>query len=210
MGKYVESAARLEELSRIVSSTKPHRPKGTVPKSANRVATPRSANPITCVKVESVNVKKMETLKECRTPLAKVVADCAKRWFQDTLKEAKSGDPAMQVLVGQMYYSGYGVTRDPQKRQEVEIQFGKYAVNGQVTEQVIQIHVVEVKVGLHCDDCIKKILKAIKKIEDIETYNVDTQLNKVIVTGNVTTQQVIRVLQKIGKNATAWEDAQIQ
>jgi len=101
--------------------------------------------------------------------------------------------------------------------------------------------VVEVKVGLHCDDCIKKILKAIKKIEgscfsqhqynktstfffsfsailllclklesfaDIETYNVDTKLNKVIVTGNVTTEKVIRVLQKIGKNAIAWEDDQ--
>ncbi|KAG4920187.1 hypothetical protein JHK82_049148 [Glycine max] len=68
--------------------------------------------------------------------------------------------------------------------------------------------VVEVKVGLHCDDCIKKILKAIKKIEDIETYNVDTKLNKVIVTGNVTTDQVIKVLQKIGKNATAGEDTQ--
>ncbi|XP_028782258.1 heavy metal-associated isoprenylated plant protein 33-like isoform X1 [Neltuma alba] len=65
--------------------------------------------------------------------------------------------------------------------------------------------VVEVKVGLHCDDCIKKILKAIKKIQDIETYNVDTQLNKVTVTGNVTTEQVIRVLHKIGKNATAWD-----
>ncbi|KAK1572341.1 hypothetical protein Q3G72_031136 [Acer saccharum] len=50
-------------------------------------------------------------------------------------------------------------------------------------------NVVELKVGLHCDECIKKILKAIKKIEDIETYNVDTQLNKVIVTGNVTTEE---------------------
>ncbi|KAE9604757.1 putative heavy metal-associated domain, HMA [Lupinus albus] len=67
---------------------------------------------------------------------------------------------------------------------------------------------VELKVGLHCDECIKKILKAIKKIEDIETYNVDTKLNKVMVTGNVTTEEVIRVLQKIGKNATAWEDTQ--
>ncbi|KAI9102081.1 hypothetical protein K1719_023591 [Acacia pycnantha] len=66
-------------------------------------------------------------------------------------------------------------------------------------------NVVELKVGLHCDDCIKKILKAIKKIQDIETYNVDTQLNKVTVTGNVTVEQVIRVLHKIGKNATAWD-----
>ncbi|PON79084.1 Heavy metal-associated domain containing protein [Parasponia andersonii] len=66
-------------------------------------------------------------------------------------------------------------------------------------------NVVEVKVGLHCVDCIKKILKAIKKIEDIETYDVDTQLNKVIITGNVNTEQVIKVLQKIGKSASAWE-----
>ncbi|GMJ11869.1 HEAVY METAL ASSOCIATED PROTEIN 44 [Hibiscus trionum] len=65
-------------------------------------------------------------------------------------------------------------------------------------------NVVELKVGLHCDECIKKILKAIKKIEDIETYNVDTKLNKVIVTGNVTDDEVIRVLQKIGKQATTW------
>ncbi|KAF5738427.1 superoxide dismutase 1 copper chaperone-like [Tripterygium wilfordii] len=67
-------------------------------------------------------------------------------------------------------------------------------------------NVVELRVGLHCDQCIKKILKAIKKIEDIESYDVDTQVNKVIVTGNVTTEQVIRVLQKIGKSATTWEE----
>ncbi|RZB73058.1 hypothetical protein D0Y65_037012 [Glycine soja] len=87
-----------------------------------------------------------------------------------------------------------------------------FSVCNYETEKVFLVacyhQVVEVKVGLHCEDCIKKILKAIKKIEDIETYNVDTQLNKVIVTGNVTTEQVIRVLQKIGKNATAWEDAE--
>ncbi|XP_025622847.1 copper transport protein ATX1 isoform X1 [Arachis duranensis] len=68
-------------------------------------------------------------------------------------------------------------------------------------------NVVELKVGLHCDECIKKILKAIKKIEaDIETYNVDTEMNKVTVTGNVTREEVIRVLHKIGKNAAVWED----
>lgn len=50
-----------------------------------------------------------------RMPLSEVVADCVNRWFQDTLKEAKGGDTAMQVLVGQMYFSGYGVARDAQK-----------------------------------------------------------------------------------------------
>jgi TPR repeat protein len=38
-----------------------------------------------------------------------------KRWFEDTLKEAKTGDISMQVLVGQMYFNGYGVPKDVEK-----------------------------------------------------------------------------------------------
>ncbi|GMH30539.1 hypothetical protein Nepgr_032382 [Nepenthes gracilis] len=69
-------------------------------------------------------------------------------------------------------------------------------------------NVVELKVGLHCEECIKKILKAIKKIQDIETYNIDTQLRKVTVTGNVTQEDVIRAIHKIGKTATSWDGQQ--
>ncbi|XP_047329735.1 heavy metal-associated isoprenylated plant protein 45 [Impatiens glandulifera] len=65
-------------------------------------------------------------------------------------------------------------------------------------------NVVELKVDLDCDGCIKKILKAIKKMEDIETYDLNTQLNKITVTGNVTSEEVIRVLRKIRKPATNW------
>ncbi|KAH7841461.1 hypothetical protein Vadar_030174 [Vaccinium darrowii] len=75
-----------------------------------------------------------------------------------------------------------------------EIQFSKFQMG----------NVVELKVDLDCDGCIKKILKAIKKMEDIETYDLDTQLNKVTITGNVTTEEVIKVLQKIRKPATNW------
>ncbi|XP_021731210.1 uncharacterized protein LOC110698115 [Chenopodium quinoa] len=53
--------------------------------------------------------------REARQPLSEVVADCVMRWFQDTLKEAKGGDTNMQVLVSQMYFSGYGVPKDVQK-----------------------------------------------------------------------------------------------
>lgn len=56
-----------------------------------------------------------ETNKLRRLPLSEVVGDCVRRWFRDTLNEAKAGDINMQVLVGQMYYSGYGVPRDAQK-----------------------------------------------------------------------------------------------
>uniref|UniRef100_A0A1J3DVL5 Uncharacterized protein n=1 Tax=Noccaea caerulescens TaxID=107243 RepID=A0A1J3DVL5_NOCCA len=48
-------------------------------------------------------------------PLSSVVSDCAKRWFKDTLEEAKAGNITMQVVLGQMYYSGYGVPKDPRK-----------------------------------------------------------------------------------------------
>ncbi|EYU41977.1 hypothetical protein ABFS82_10G008300 [Erythranthe guttata] len=50
-----------------------------------------------------------------RVPLSDVVSDCVERWFQDTLKEAKTGDVSMQVLVGQMFNSGYGIPRDADK-----------------------------------------------------------------------------------------------
>ncbi|XP_010517140.1 PREDICTED: uncharacterized protein LOC104792648 isoform X2 [Camelina sativa] len=48
-------------------------------------------------------------------PLSTVVSDCAKRWFKDTLEEAKAGNITMQVVLGQMYYSGYGVPKDAKK-----------------------------------------------------------------------------------------------
>ncbi|MFS8016986.1 hypothetical protein Hanom_Chr15g01374951 [Helianthus anomalus] len=50
-----------------------------------------------------------------RLPLSDVVSDCLRMWFQNTLKEAKAGDPSMQVLVAQMYFNGYGIPKDHQK-----------------------------------------------------------------------------------------------
>ncbi|XP_039136490.1 uncharacterized protein LOC120273836 [Dioscorea cayenensis subsp. rotundata] len=61
-----------------------------------------------------------------RLPLSMVVAECVKRWFQDTLKEARNGDAAMQVLVGQMYQSGYGVPRNEQKAKTWMTKASKY------------------------------------------------------------------------------------
>jgi TPR repeat protein len=56
-----------------------------------------------------------EGKEEVRVPLSEVVADCVRRWFNEALKEARAGDTAMQVLVGQMYHSGYGVPKNEQK-----------------------------------------------------------------------------------------------
>nr|GFC39630.1 copper transport protein ATX1 [Tanacetum cinerariifolium] len=51
----------------------------------------------------------------------------------------------------------------------------KFLTKGSIFEAYQMGNVVELKVGLHCEECIKMILKAIKKLQDIETYDVDTR-----------------------------------
>jgi len=53
---------------------------------------------------------------ECEwKPLSKVVDDCVQRWFQDAYKEARKGDIANQVLVAQMFFSGYETPKNEYK-----------------------------------------------------------------------------------------------
>ncbi|KAF7816534.1 uncharacterized protein G2W53_030503 [Senna tora] len=115
MGKSLQSATMLHDLSRFVSSPKPHNhtPNQTQPILLN----PGAANSGAYRLEYPPAHPKIQTsdLLKCRIPLAEVVADCTHRWFQDTLKEANAGDASMQLLVAQMYSSGYGVPRDPQK-----------------------------------------------------------------------------------------------
>ncbi|KAL2526711.1 hypothetical protein Adt_11765 [Abeliophyllum distichum] len=125
MGKSLPTPPRLEQLARVITSNnRPRRqsqlrpvfkarpipspePTGLRPDSPPQQQQPR---------FNKKNLKmEAENSEQRRLPLAEVVADCVKRWFQDTLKEAKAGDTAMQVLVGQMYYGGYGVPKDAQK-----------------------------------------------------------------------------------------------
>lgn len=116
MGKSLPTTTRLQEFARLVSSEKLQSLKQAKPISRSRMSSPETAK-LKGAQLGSERVRlKMESSEgQNRMPLAQVVSDCAKRWFQDTLKEAKAGDITMQVLVGQMYFSGYGVSRDPQK-----------------------------------------------------------------------------------------------
>lgn len=114
MGKALPSAIKLQDFAKIASK-QVHRLKDQKPRSKNRFFPE-------FVKSEASNPDR-RTMEEgserqqtrARLPLSAVVSDCVKRWFQDTLKEARAGDAAMQVLLGQMYYSGYGIPRDEKK-----------------------------------------------------------------------------------------------
>uniref|UniRef100_M8AX17 Uncharacterized protein n=1 Tax=Aegilops tauschii TaxID=37682 RepID=M8AX17_AEGTA len=102
--------------------------------------TPRNAGPGAAAGASSGRAEVRDVAAACgmqeddRVPLAEVVLDCTKRWFQDTLKEARAGDAAMQVLVGQMYRSGYGVNKNEHKGTmlvtQIQMMLRKQANNG--------------------------------------------------------------------------------
>lgn len=101
MGKPPPSATKLRDLAKVTSE---------------KIGSSKFHKPRSKARISSEFVKPMEDPdRRNRVPLAAMVSSCVRRWFQDTLKEAKAGDFSMQVLVGQMYYSGYGVPRDVNK-----------------------------------------------------------------------------------------------
>ncbi|CAI9091807.1 OLC1v1026922C1 [Oldenlandia corymbosa var. corymbosa] len=136
MGKSVQSPARaLQQFSRVITSNRIQRrsdcqikpavsktrptkpPSSSQSQPATRVGSPQQWPQLRAEykNMEAINSKPKTSEQGQRLPLAEVVADCVKRWFQDTLKEAKAGDTSMQVLVSQMYHSGYGIPKDDQK-----------------------------------------------------------------------------------------------
>ncbi|KAA8517708.1 hypothetical protein F0562_015182 [Nyssa sinensis] len=121
MGKSLPTSAtaKLQQLARFTGQFV-KTPKRTKPISQNPMNSPETAgiggeSKRPKLKKKMENSSSNSEIQNHRTPLSHVISDCVKRWFQDTLKEAKAGDISMQVLVGQMYYSGYGVPRDAQK-----------------------------------------------------------------------------------------------
>ncbi|KAL0736535.1 hypothetical protein Bca4012_012745 [Brassica carinata] len=125
MGRSILSTVRFAEFAIRLSSENP-RSRPTTPPQRNKVFVKKTRE----TKLDGChsNLVKLEKAGSHsgsnpappgsdpnRIPLAQVVEDCVRRWFQDTLKEAKSGDVGMQVLVGQMYCSGYGIPKDEHK-----------------------------------------------------------------------------------------------
>lgn len=123
MAKRLPPSLKVEAYSRLASlrsQNHPPRPQNQPPRPTNYpTKSPNSQNPRitkTLIASPKINQKSMdEESRETRVPLSEVVNECVKRWFQDTLKEAKNGDHSMQILVGQMYNCGYGVAKNEQK-----------------------------------------------------------------------------------------------
>ncbi|XP_057523281.1 uncharacterized protein LOC130803116 [Amaranthus tricolor] len=121
MGRSLPCTSGLKNFARLISSERFIPPIQVKPTLNNKVSVSISKSPKQPTKVTRVDSaqlsQKMESnsVTQTRVPLGEVVSDCVKRWFQDTLKDAKAGDISMQILVGQMYNSGYGVRKDTEK-----------------------------------------------------------------------------------------------
>ncbi|KAL8539331.1 hypothetical protein ACS0TY_001088 [Phlomoides rotata] len=122
MGRSIPSAQRIQQFARVVNFPNNGSPRTTQLKPISKARPISSPDPTESkpgspqLRVKTLQMAVVENSERSqRMPLAEVVSECVKRWFQDTLREAKNGDIAMQVLVGQMYSSGYGVAKDAQK-----------------------------------------------------------------------------------------------
>ncbi|XP_026382927.1 uncharacterized protein LOC113278246 [Papaver somniferum] len=111
MAKSIPSSTKLHQIAKITSEKLINHSKQPKPKSINEVLNPETSKSI----LDFEKSKQSSNLNRATTPLSRVVSSCVKRWFRDTLKEARDGDSGKQVLVSQMYYNGYGIPKDARK-----------------------------------------------------------------------------------------------
>ncbi|KAM0062898.1 putative heavy metal-associated domain, HMA, heavy metal-associated domain superfamily [Helianthus debilis subsp. tardiflorus] len=65
-------------------------------------------------------------------------------------------------------------------------------------------HTFSLKVNIHCDGCKHKVRKILKKIEGVYSVDIDSEQQKVNVSGNVDSNTLIKKLIKSGKYAEVW------
>ncbi|KAK1316781.1 hypothetical protein QJS10_CPA05g00452 [Acorus calamus] len=62
------------------------------------------------------------------------------------------------------------------------------------------------KVPIHCEGCKRKVKKILHSIDGVYTTAIDSQLQKVTVTGNVDADTLMKKLNKSGKHAELWPE----
>ncbi|PHU30784.1 hypothetical protein BC332_02877 [Capsicum chinense] len=62
------------------------------------------------------------------------------------------------------------------------------------------------KVSIHCPGCKRKVKKVLQNIEGVYTTDIDPQQQKVIVTGNVEVETLIKKLIRNGRSAELWPE----
>lgn len=62
------------------------------------------------------------------------------------------------------------------------------------------------KVSIHCEGCKRKVKKVLQSIDGVCSIDIDLRQHKVVVTGNVDSETLIKKLIKTGKHAELWPE----
>eukprot|EP01018_Ginkgo_biloba_P028923 Gb_22111 [translate_table: standard] len=63
---------------------------------------------------------------------------------------------------------------------------------------------VMLKVGVHCNDCKKKVQKALQDVKGIESFHIEEDKRKLTVMGNVDAFEILCKVRKVRKAAEFW------
>ncbi|XP_038878146.1 uncharacterized protein LOC120070300 [Benincasa hispida] len=72
----------------------------------------------------------------------------------------------------------------------------------------VETHVL--KVHMNCQGCLQKVRKLLKRIEGVYKVNINSEQQKVTVTGSVDSTILIKKLLKLGKHAELWSSTSKQ
>ncbi|KAL2325534.1 hypothetical protein Fmac_024592 [Flemingia macrophylla] len=75
--------------------------------------------------------------------------------------------------------------------------------HAQVSEPLPCKNVV-LRVSIHCQGCLRKVKKILQALEGVLNVDIDLRQQKVVVTGNVNSETLIKKLTKAGKHAELW------
>ncbi|KAK6134158.1 hypothetical protein DH2020_032108 [Rehmannia glutinosa] len=70
--------------------------------------------------------------------------------------------------------------------------------------KLLKIQTCVLRVNIHCDGCKQKVKKLLHKIEGVYQINIDSEQQKVTVSGNVDSSTLIKKLVRAGKHAELW------
>ncbi|PKU68479.1 heavy metal-associated isoprenylated plant protein 36 [Dendrobium catenatum] len=78
--------------------------------------------------------------------------------------------------------------------------------SGEAAAEPLKYKTLALKVSIHCEGCKKKVKKVLQGIEGVYKTTIDSQQQKVTVTGNVEADTLIKKLVKSGKHAELWPE----
>ncbi|MCD7451843.1 hypothetical protein HAX54_013556 [Datura stramonium] len=70
--------------------------------------------------------------------------------------------------------------------------------------KLLKIQTCVLRVNIHCDGCKQKVKKLLQRIEGVYQVNIDSEQQKVSVSGSVDSGTLIKKLVKAGKHAELW------